>query len=166
MEPESEVERKQFEVLKQQIDTSASQVDYSQGFILFGRPPTESTYRAACRYAHVRYIKCCECTNWLYDHIRKMRRQVVINQVKAEGRPLRMSDLKNTKEARASGLPLLRVGDESWINAARKGELQQEINKAVIGRRMMEAERDRLMPLAQEAAKAEHESRPYYAERL
>ncbi|KAK1057789.1 hypothetical protein LTR33_013549 [Friedmanniomyces endolithicus] len=129
----------QLEILKQQIDSPAGHFDFSK--------------------AHIRYLKCCECLNRFYDDIRKMRRQALLNKVKATGSALRIAELSALKMDRISGLPDLKIGDESWIQGVPKGYLQREVAKAVLARRMLDDERDRLLPMKEEAAAAEQASR-------
>ncbi|KAK1063240.1 hypothetical protein LTR12_009579 [Friedmanniomyces endolithicus] len=149
----------QLEILKQQIDSPAGNVDFSKGLETIGLPPSLDTYRDATRYAHVRYLKCCESLNRLYGDIRKMRRQALLNKVKAAGSTLRIAELSALKTDRISGLPELKIGDESWIQGVAKGYLQREVAKAVLARRMLDDERDRLLPMSEEAATAERASR-------
>ncbi|KAK0948002.1 hypothetical protein LTR29_000526 [Friedmanniomyces endolithicus] len=149
----------QLAILKEQIDSPAGNVDFSKGFKTIGLPPSLDTYRDATRYAHIRYLKCCESLNRLYDDIRKMRRQALLNKVKATGSALRMSELSALKMDKISGLPDLKIGDESWIQGVAKGWLQKEVARAVVARRMLDEERDRLLPISEEAATAEPASR-------
>ncbi|TKA83407.1 hypothetical protein B0A55_00340 [Friedmanniomyces simplex] len=158
--PDSEaIQAKQLEILKQQIDSPAGAVDFSRGLKALGSPPSLDTYRDATRYAHIRYLNCCEYINWLYDNIRKMRRQALLNKVRTEGSTLHIAELAGLKMERISGLPDLKIGDESWIQGVAKGYLQMEVSKSVLARRMLDEERDRLLPLCEQAAKAERASR-------
>ncbi|KAK0344319.1 hypothetical protein LTR91_011930 [Friedmanniomyces endolithicus] len=149
----------QLEILKQQIDSPAGHVDFSKGLKIIGLPPSLDTYRDATRYAHIRYLKCCESLNRLYDDIRRMRRQALLNKAMATGSALRMAELSALKMNRISGLPDLKIGDESWIQGVPKGYLQREVAKAVLARRTLDEERNRLLPMSEEAAAAEQASR-------
>ena len=88
-----------------------------------------------------------------------MRRQALLNKAMATGSALRMAELSALKMNRISGLPDLKIGDESWIQGVPKGYLQREVAKAVLARRTLDEERNRLLPMSEEAAAAEQASR-------
>ncbi|KAK5110202.1 hypothetical protein LTR62_006198 [Meristemomyces frigidus] len=154
-------EQNHFDLLKAQIDSPAGFVDFGLGLKAFRSPPDDDTYRALVRYAHVRYLRACDYVNWLYGNIRLIRRETLINRAKAAGMAVRMRDLAAIKIERISGIPQLKIGDEAWINEARKGYLQVEISNAVRARVMLEEERERLLPLSEEAAAVERASRTW-----
>ncbi|KAK3070055.1 hypothetical protein LTR53_011124 [Teratosphaeriaceae sp. CCFEE 6253] len=153
---------KHLEILKEQIDARTGTVDFSiHHKPVYGTPEPE-IYRAAVRYAHIRYLNCCEHLNWLYDDIRKMRRQTLLNKARADGTTLQMVELtwvKRGLDRRITGVPQLRIGDETWIQGAAKWRLQEEISTAIAARRKVEEERKRFMTMAADAAKAERASR-------
>jgi len=154
---QAEQDPQHLEILKFQIDTSAGRIDFAKGPKTITGFPSVDVYRAATRYAHVRYLECCDSLHQLYDDIRRSRRQALFSKAKAEGTTLRMVELSwitRGLERRALEIPELRIGDETWIQGAPKGLLQVEIVAAVEARQKVEEERERMMPLKEEATEA------------
>lgn len=142
------------DALKSMIDSPAGDLDFSLFMKRFREVPSDDVYRKACRYAHVRFPGVYEYSNWLYEDVGKMQRQILLNKAKAGGGDVKMGALVAVNARRLEDVPRLRIGDETWIQSARKGQLQAEMRKALDASRLLEAERDRLLPLSQDASEA------------
>ncbi|KAK4547999.1 hypothetical protein LTR36_010719 [Oleoguttula mirabilis] len=147
------------DLLKSQIDAGAT--DFSVFLRELGRPPSDDAYRAGARYAHMRLRERLEYVNWMYDRIDRARQQTLLNTARAEQKLVSVEELAAVKLERISSESLnVRTDVESWVRDAKKGGLQMEIRAVIVARRRVEAERDRLFRLWEDATRAEKANRP------
>ena len=103
------------DALKSMIDSPAGDLDFSLFMKRFREVPSDDVNRKACRSAHVRFLGVYEYSNWLYEDVGKMQRQILLNEAKAGGGDVKMGALVAVNEPRLEDVPRLRVGDETWI---------------------------------------------------